>query len=230
VLAPLPGTGADPFGAPVEINALGWALAVVSSRAFRTRGPSQPAAMLPLVDMCNHSFDPNCEVLPSKGGGIALVAKKHVSCCPPPPSPPQKTHPWGATASCCDAGHPLTYATGQLACELASPRLLPRHGGTSVRGSHAELASGCAPAAPARGESPCVRPRPPLPQIAEGEPLLLSYGPLSNDFLLMDYGFLVAGNPHDRVPLRYDVGLLQVGWVGGQGPACCRGRGLGQSL
>jgi hypothetical protein len=49
-------------------------------------------------------------------------------------------------------------------------------------------------------------------QISEGEPLLLSYGPLSNDFLLMDYGFMVPGNPHDRVTLRYDVDLLQVGW------------------
>lgn len=47
-------------------------------------------------------------------------------------------------------------------------------------------------------------------QIAAGEPLLLSYGPLSNDFLLMDYGFLCPGNPHDRVTLRFDVDLLQV--------------------
>jgi hypothetical protein len=27
----------------------------------------------------------------------------------------------------------------------------------------------------------------------------------------MDYGFLVPGNPHDRVMLRYDVDLMQVG-------------------
>lgn len=54
-------------------------------------------------------------------------------------------------------------------------------------------------------------------QISEGEPLLLSYGPLSNDFLLMDYGFLVPGNPHDRVTLRYDVDLLQVGEWGVRG-------------
>lgn len=53
---------------------------MVSSRAFRTRGPSSPAAMLPLIDMANHSFEPNCEVLPVKGGGVALVAKKQVGC------------------------------------------------------------------------------------------------------------------------------------------------------
>lgn len=51
-------------------------------------------------------------------------------------------------------------------------------------------------------------------QVSAGEPLLLSYGKLSNDFLLMDYGFVVAANPHDAVQLRFDVGLLQVGRAG----------------
>lgn len=49
-----------------------------------------------------------------------------------------------------------------------------------------------------------------LTQIAAGEPLLLSYGPLSNDFLLMDYGFVIPGNPHDRVALRFDMNLINV--------------------
>lgn len=48
-------------------------------------------------------------------------------------------------------------------------------------------------------------------QIAAGEPLLLSYGKLSNDFLLMDYGFVAPNNPHDRVALRFDVELIKVG-------------------
>jgi histone-lysine N-methyltransferase SETD3 len=47
-------------------------------------------------------------------------------------------------------------------------------------------------------------------QIAAGEPLLLSYGKLSNDFLLMDYGFVVPGNEHDRVALRFDIELVKV--------------------
>lgn len=56
----------------------GWALAVVSSRAFRVAGPQSPAALLPLIDMANHSFEPNCEVLPVPGG-VAMAAKRPVS-------------------------------------------------------------------------------------------------------------------------------------------------------
>eukprot|EP00887_Chlorella_sp_A99_P000675 scaffold5.g675.t1 len=100
------GTADDPFGgAAVDANALGWALGVVTSRAFRTRGPSQPASMVASRDL------------------------------------------------------------------------------------------------------------------AAGEPVLLSYGPLSNDFLLMDYGFVVEGNPHDTVQLRFHPGLIEAragrGWGGG---------------
>ncbi|GFH20538.1 NADPH:adrenodoxin mitochondrial isoform X1 [Haematococcus lacustris] len=47
--------------------------------------------------------------------------------------------------------------------------------------------------------------------IAAGDALLISYGPLPNDFLLMDYGFLQPDNPHDRVQLRFDLDLIQVG-------------------
>ena len=57
---------------------VGWALAVVTSRAFRTRGPNHPAALLPLIDMANHSFDANCEVLPTQAGGVGLFSKRKV--------------------------------------------------------------------------------------------------------------------------------------------------------
>jgi hypothetical protein len=87
----------------------------------RVRGTSAPASMLPLIDICNHSFEPNVEVRPGVGGAMELRA---------------------------------------------------------------------------------LVPLPP------GEPLLLSYGPLSNDFLLMDYGFIVPGNPHDRAALRFSAGLI----------------------
>lgn len=41
-LRPISGSEKDPFDdADVDANALGWALAVVTSRAFRTRGPDQ---------------------------------------------------------------------------------------------------------------------------------------------------------------------------------------------
>jgi hypothetical protein len=61
----------------VSLRCTGWALAVVSSRAFRVAGPQAPAALLPLIDMANHSFTPNCEVLPVPGG-VAMVAKRPV--------------------------------------------------------------------------------------------------------------------------------------------------------
>lgn len=50
----------------------------MTSRAFRVRGPSRPAALLPLVDLANHSFDPNAEVVPGGRGGVAMVAKRQV--------------------------------------------------------------------------------------------------------------------------------------------------------
>ena len=40
-------------------------MAVTTSRAFRVQGPDKPAAQLPLIDMCNHSFAPNCQAWPS---------------------------------------------------------------------------------------------------------------------------------------------------------------------
>jgi hypothetical protein len=79
-LSKLPGTPLDPFkGVLVDINALGWAMACVSSRAFRTKGPDQPASCLPLIDMANHSFTPNVHVLPTRAGGMGLYAKENVS-------------------------------------------------------------------------------------------------------------------------------------------------------
>ena len=101
----------------------GWALAAVTSRAFRVAGPSQPASMLPLIDMCNHSFAPNCKLQTSGNGDVQLVTLHHIS---------------------------------------------------------------------------------------QQQPLQLSYGNLSNDFLLMDYGFVVPGNPFDRVQLSFSLELLEV--------------------
>lgn len=59
-----------PFGhQPVDAGALGWAMSAVSSRAFRIRGSQQSATtsrsrkLLPLIDMCNHSFRPNARLV-----------------------------------------------------------------------------------------------------------------------------------------------------------------------
>lgn len=48
----------------------GWALAAVTSRAFRVGGLSQPAACLPLIDMANHAGTPNAAVRPVGSTGM----------------------------------------------------------------------------------------------------------------------------------------------------------------
>ena len=98
-------------------------MACVSSRAFRVAGPTKPASLLPLVDMCNHSFQPNAQLRAGPGKAVSLVA---------------------------------------------------------------------------------------LTALAPGEPVLISYGKLSNGFFLLDYGFTIPGNRHDRIELRFDSALLQV--------------------
>jgi len=45
-------------------------------------------------------------------------------------------------------------------------------------------------------------------QIQEHAPILLDYGPLTNDLFLIDYGFVVSKNQHDYVELKYDRALL----------------------
>lgn len=42
----------------VDPGALGWAMAAVSSRAFHLHKLGGGPSLLPLVDMCNHSFTP----------------------------------------------------------------------------------------------------------------------------------------------------------------------------
>jgi len=44
--------------------------------------------------------------------------------------------------------------------------------------------------------------------LKKGDNVVLNYGPLSNDILLLDYGFMMPNNPNDRVELRYDGQLL----------------------
>ncbi|KAK7358238.1 hypothetical protein VNO77_00164 [Canavalia gladiata] len=60
-----------PFGGQeVDASSLGWAMSAVSSRAFRLYGDKHPNGtridipmMLPLIDMCNHSFSPNARIV-----------------------------------------------------------------------------------------------------------------------------------------------------------------------
>ncbi|KAG0606715.1 hypothetical protein M758_9G162400 [Ceratodon purpureus] len=107
-------------------HALAWSMAAVSSRAFHVHKSGGGSSLLPLVDMCNHSFAP----------------------------------------------------TGRLVQHSSSPQSLP------VLEVVAEK------------------------DLDEGEDVFLNYGSLSNDILLLDYGFVLPNNPNDRVELRYDGQLL----------------------
>ncbi|TVU28390.1 hypothetical protein EJB05_19907 [Eragrostis curvula] len=51
-----------PFcGQEINSSSLGWAMSAASSRAFRLHG--EIPMLLPLIDMCNHSFNPNARIV-----------------------------------------------------------------------------------------------------------------------------------------------------------------------
>lgn len=112
--------------AQIDANVLGWAFAAVTSRAFRPGGPESAGVLLPLIDMCNHSFSPNAKVVGTSSrktkGSLSLVAVR---------------------------------------------------------------------------------------DIAADESIMLCYGNLPNDFLLLDYGFVIEDNPYDTVKLAFDVGFVE---------------------
>ncbi|KAK1387056.1 histone-lysine N-methyltransferase setd3 [Heracleum sosnowskyi] len=76
-----------PFGSQdVDASSLGWAMSAVSSRAFRLYGKkiqdgthSNAPMMLPLIDMCNHSFNPNAEIVQEQGDANAKMLVKVVA-------------------------------------------------------------------------------------------------------------------------------------------------------
>lgn len=120
-----------PFGGKdVDASSLGWAMSAVSSRAFCLRfqngNHGDVRMMLPLIDMCNHSFNPNAEIVQEQGS--------------------------------------------------EDPKMLVK----VVAGMN----------------------------IKEHDHLTLNYGCLSNDLLLLDYGFVVPSNPYDLIELKYDGGLF----------------------
>ncbi|XP_041014878.1 actin-histidine N-methyltransferase isoform X2 [Juglans microcarpa x Juglans regia] len=76
-----------PFGGQmVDASSLGWAMSAVSSRAFRLHGKMHPDGthnyvpmMLPLIDMCNHSFNPNSEIVQQQDAGNLKIPIKVVA-------------------------------------------------------------------------------------------------------------------------------------------------------
>ncbi|KAJ4845844.1 hypothetical protein Tsubulata_030820 [Turnera subulata] len=79
-----------PFGGQeVDASCLGWAMSAVSSRAFRLYGKKLPNGshtdipmMLPLIDMCNHSFNPNAQIVQENGAGTENILVKVVAETP----------------------------------------------------------------------------------------------------------------------------------------------------
>ena len=52
-------------------------MGVASSRAFKIGAAKQPT-MLPLIDLCNHSFTPNCRLETSADGTVRLIASTDI--------------------------------------------------------------------------------------------------------------------------------------------------------
>lgn len=60
----------------MNASALGWTMSAVSTRAFRLHGNRKVRGgssdhvpmMLPLIDMCNHSFSPNVKIIQEQDG------------------------------------------------------------------------------------------------------------------------------------------------------------------
>lgn len=77
-----------PFGGQeVDASSLGWAMSAVSSRAFRLYGNKRPDGthidipmMLPLIDMCNHSFDSNARIVQEQDTDTAKMLVKAGFC------------------------------------------------------------------------------------------------------------------------------------------------------
>lgn len=97
-----------------------------------------------------------------------------------------------------------------------APATLQRslHPATPQGGGHA---APLLPAVPMREAvpGPATHDCPSYRELRAGEDVHISYGTLGNDFLLLDYGFLVPGNPCDTVQLRFDRGLIEVCTPGG---------------
>jgi len=55
----------------------GWGMGMASSRAFKV-GKSRQPCMLPLIDLCNHSFQPNCRMEVSADGTLRLIADGNI--------------------------------------------------------------------------------------------------------------------------------------------------------
>lgn len=108
------------------VGLTGWGMGCAGSRAFKVGPHSQPS-MLPMIDLCNHSFNPNCKLEGALDGSAHLVATK---------------------------------------------------------------------------------------DIPKDNAMEINYGNLPNSVLLLDYGFVMAENPHDAADMAVSAQQIQVECIG----------------
>ncbi|WVZ73778.1 hypothetical protein U9M48_022054 [Paspalum notatum var. saurae] len=65
------------YGQDVNSSSLGWAMSAASTRAFRLHG--EIPMLLPLIDMCNHSFNPNARIVQEGSANSSDVSVKAMS-------------------------------------------------------------------------------------------------------------------------------------------------------
>ena len=146
-------------GCRADMGALGWGFAVVSSRAFRLRGPSKPPSLLPLLDMCNHSFPLGAWDSWADHNGSSSVNGR------------------GDLGGDRGANERRLRSAGvhHSNCEVVPCHGSGRPGEHGDGGSQEAWGFGAALVAGPNGAR-------------KGEALLVSYGDLRNDVLLLDYG------------------------------------------
>lgn len=68
------------YGQDVNSSSLGWAMSAASSRAFRLHG--EVPMLLPLIDMCNHSFNPNARIVQERSvNSLDMSVKVSILSC-----------------------------------------------------------------------------------------------------------------------------------------------------
>nr|CAB3450999.1 unnamed protein product [Digitaria exilis] len=67
------------YGQDVNSSSLGWAMSAASSRAFRLHG--EIPMLLPLIDMCNHSFNPNARIVQEGSVNSSDMSVKATNSC-----------------------------------------------------------------------------------------------------------------------------------------------------
>ncbi|CAK9140311.1 unnamed protein product [Ilex paraguariensis] len=176
-----------PFGGQdADASSLGWAMSAVSSRAFRLYGSKRPDGthvdvpmMLPLIDMCNHSFNPNAEIVQEQETvNTKMLVKACISFLLYHDRVDTCRH------ACYSLGFSVDlafFSTEAILILLMSDYLL------CLLYAHQVVAR---------------------TQIKQDDPLVLNYGCLNNDFFLLDYGFVIPSNPYDCIELKYDAALL----------------------